>query len=110
MDQIEMPKWRLADEQMYVLHWQGEEWAVQLITGRWLVWHFEPGMPLEPEVLSRVWHQSWEGMPCVSHHRTRGLAQGAVMAQLYDRLYDNVVAFQPAPPPAPSASRANTDG
>ncbi len=105
-----LPKWRLADEQMYVLHWEGEEWAVQLVSERWLVWHFAPGMPLEPDVLSRVWHQSWQGMPCVSHHRTRSMAQGAVMAQLYGRMYDNVVAFRPPPVPDPAADKISTDG
>ena len=105
-----LPKWRLADEQMYVLHWEGEEWAVQLVSERWLVWHFAPGMPLEPDVLTRVWRQSWQGMPCVSHHRTRSMAQGAVMAQLYGRMYDNVVAFQPRAQPVAPADKITTDG
>ena len=90
-----MPKWRLADEHMYVLHWQGEEWAVQLVSGRWLVWHFQPGMSIDPDQLNRVWPNEWEGMPCVSHHITCAEAQGSVMAQLYERSYDNVVAFVP---------------
>ncbi len=83
---------------------------MQLVSERWLVWHFAPGMPLEPDVLSRVWHQSWQGMPCVSHHRTRSMAQGAVMAQLYGRMYDNVVAFRPPPVPDPAADKISTDG
>lgn len=100
-----LPTWRLADEQMYVLHWHGEEWAVQLVSGRWLVWHFEPGMPIEPEYLSRAWRDEWQGMPCVSHHATCVEAQGSVMAQLYERSYDNVVAFRP--PPSPKFEAAN---
>ena len=95
MTQAALPKWRLADEQMYVMNWEGDEWAVQLVSERWLVWHFQPGMPLEPDVLSKVWQHSWGGMPCVSHHRTRSDAQGAVMSQIYSRLYDNVVEFRP---------------
>lgn len=90
-------EWFLADEQMYMLRWGEDEWAVQLVSGRWLVWHFAPETPLEPDLLAHVWPDEWEGMPCVSHHLSLAAAQGAVIAQIYERTFDNVVAFASHP-------------
>lgn len=89
--------WHQADDDTYTLRWGDEQWVVYNLSDRWLVWHFIPELPDDLELLGYVWASEWNGTPCVSHHITLARAQSAVASQIYERKFDNIIAFDSHP-------------